>query len=311
MRTTTPKFLIVLATALAVLPFSLAGQGCSDAGLCTAGTLASGASDDTVYRYRAGLAFSYGDGERDASVFNLVADARVQFTRSFGLQVKVPYVMARDASDDNSGIGDVTTSVMARVYEQDGFRLDVTAGMRLPTGTTDAGEPLSYAMPLQTGLGTTDLLLGLTASFGKWKADAGYQRVLHNGNKNDFSYATIDPADGQTTYFESRLLDRADDVLLRVERGFRLDRWTLIPGLLALYRLSEDRVTPELFNESIAVQGSKGLTLNATAAVQYKIGRTVLTFLGGTPLVVRDVRPDGLTRSLVLQAGVQFNLKPL
>ena len=53
--------------------------------------------------------------------------------------------------------------------------------------------------------------------------------------------------------------------------------------------------------------GSEGLTLNLTADARYAFNdQWALEVAMGTPLIVRDVRPDGLTRSLVLNVGLRY-----
>ena len=78
-------------------------------------------------------------------------------------------------------------------------------------------------------------------------------------------------------------------------------------GILALYRLQKDIITDKYGNR-IAVNGSDGLTLNLTGSLQYEFSsRTGINLSFGTPLVVREVRPDGLTREFVLSAGIHLN----
>jgi hypothetical protein len=60
-------------------------------------------------------------------------------------------------------------------------------------------------------------------------------------------------------------------------------------------------------DHDITVFGSKGLTLNANVFLNYKINdKSALEFNAGSPLVARDVRPEGLTRSFV--ATIQYQL---
>ena len=79
------------------------------------------------------------------------------------------------------------------------------------------------------------------------------------------------------------------------------------PGLLGIYRLTEDEITDDTGTQ-VAVEGSDGLTMNITATAAYAVSnRFGLQLMFGAPAVVRDVRPDGLTRSLVLNLGFRYN----
>ncbi|MGF2413571.1 MAG: hypothetical protein ACQUYJ_14665, partial [Ferruginibacter sp.] len=61
-------------------------------------------------------------------------------------------------------------------------------------------------------------------------------------------------------------------------------------------------------NSPIALNGSEGLTLNGTTALHYTINHKFsIGLLAGVPFVVRDIRPDGLTRKFVVSP--EFILK--
>jgi hypothetical protein len=59
--------------------------------------------------------------------------------------------------------------------------------------------------------------------------------------------------------------------------------------------------------EVVEVDGSEGLTLNATVDARYRINeRWAIELAYGSPLIVREERPDGLTRSMVLNVGLRY-----
>ena len=59
--------------------------------------------------------------------------------------------------------------------------------------------------------------------------------------------------------------------------------------------------------DRVDIAGSEGLTLNFTADVRYRMNDAwSIEVSYGSPLVVRQVRPDGLTRSMVLAVGLRF-----
>ena len=73
-------------------------------------------------------------------------------------------------------------------------------------------------------------------------------------------------------------------------------------GLLGIYHLGKDNyVDGNISNKPIAIAGSDGVTLNGTASAWYKVSnKFTIGLTGGVPFVVRDVRPDGLTRKFVI-----------
>jgi hypothetical protein len=55
------------------------------------------------------------------------------------------------------------------------------------------------------------------------------------------------------------------------------------------------------------IDGSEGLTLNLTIDARYRLNdRWALELSAGVPMVTRAVRPDGLTRSMVLNTGLAY-----
>ncbi|MBL0045191.1 MAG: hypothetical protein IPP33_12600 [Flavobacteriales bacterium] len=130
---------------------------------------------------------------------------------------------------------------------------------------------------------------------------------------NGFSHYAWNNDPSILGYFESNMLDRGDDLVARVQYAYGCGRLSLQPGLLGIYHLQEDtRVNDaatmsEMGNERITLTGSQGLTLNLTADLRYKLAEQwAIEATFGTPLITREVRPDGLTRSLVIGFGLRY-----
>lgn len=67
-----------------------------------------------------------------------------------------------------------------------------------------------------------------------------------------------------------------------------------------MYHLGNDTYVDEL-GSTRQIDGSNGLTLNVNAYADFVIGNNGMLQLNfGMPLVVREARPDGLTRSLIV-----------
>ena len=275
------------------------------------------------------ITYSYGLGERRTVIQQIVPELAIGITERFGIQAKVPFASTLGALSNeggtrpNAGIGDaVVTGSYVFVKEKERMLTGVL-GVRLPTGTTDAQntDPTtsqrirSLPMPYQTGLGTTDLLFGLIYRRGRITTTLAYQHVLANRNMNAFDHASWDNAVRALGYFESNRLERADDAVVRIQYAVPWRRFSIQPGLLAIVHMAEDRRFAGMADPGgnlpvagmVPVSGSKGLTLNATLDVRYRLSdRWHLELAYGSPLVVRAERPDGLTRFMVLNVGLAY-----
>lgn len=320
--------LVFLCAVLLYNQDSLA-QGCSDAGVCTAGPIGqipspTDSSSVEEPSHYARLQFSYAVGEQGVIILQAQPELSIGLTSRLAVQLKIPYVSASGNLGDNSGLGDLVLTMSQAFIKQRERELTGVLGLRLPTGSTApvridqaafnlGSHPLP--MPYQTGLGTTDLLIGARYRIHRLSLTAAYQHVLQHDNQNVFLHmfwADVPEARG---YFESFALERADDAVLRVQYALPFKRLTVQPGVLAIYHMAQDitlvNSVPGIYNAGAlireSVEGSEGLTLNLTTDARFKLtDRWDLEFSFGTPVITREVRPDGLTRSMVLSTGVRF-----
>lgn len=315
---------LLAAVILMVICSEASAQGCSDAGVCTAGpigevpTVTDSTTTEDEPRHYARMTFSYAIGERSTTVLQAIPEIGFGITDRWGVQLRVPYMTIEGDLGSNSGVGDpVLTSSFAFIKE-DHQRLDALVGVKLNSGNANDSwdgfsidqVPRSLPMPYQTSLGTTDLLLGVNYRYKRWTGALAWQHVLVQENKNGYIHLNwLDNAVGRT-YFESAGLERADDAVVRLLYALPIGKFTIQPGVLAIVHLGKDtRERPLTFftSERIAIEGSEGLTLNLTADLRYKLSRAWwLEASVGSPLVVREVRPDGLTRALVANMGLRF-----
>jgi hypothetical protein len=80
----------------------------------------------------------------------------------------------------------------------------------------------------------------------------------------------------------------------------------ITPSLLPIYHVANDRYTDELGVEQV-IAGSQGLTFNANMFIGYKIAEhNAIQLSVGFPLIVRNARPDGLTRSVI--ASIEYQV---
>lgn len=300
-------FLLFIAVLLQYQQVTRA-QGCSDAGFCTIGALQQKEKPDTAFKHTAKLSISYGFGEQGTVILQAIPEVDLSFFKNNSIQIKIPYSFINGNLGNTNGIGDFTFSTTQTLNQKEYSKLNVTLGTKIATGNADLEvNNLSLPMPYQVSLGTYDLIIGISYQYKKWNFSTGYQRVLLNENKNRFLRSYWQDNSEAQNYFESNLLNRGDDALLRVERNFGLHNLQLSAGLLSIYRLQKDKITIEDGSE-IALNNSDGLTLNLTGSVHYNFSKqTGFNFSFGTPLVVREYRADGLTRSLVLTAAFNFH----
>lgn len=278
----------------------------------------STSTDDA--RHFARLGFSIAGGEQSTSILQVVPEIGFGITDRFGVQLKVPYISASGKLGDNSGVGDPTFTASYAFIKERNQRLDAIVGVKVNANNADASttEGLSLPMPYQTSLGTTDLLLGVNYRRGRISVALAYQHVLSNQNENGFfGPEGIDSLDA-IGYFSSARLVRANDAVARVQYAIPIGKLVVQPGLLAINHLQMDSelIVPQgggsvgptnTTPQRVDVTGSGGLTLNLTVDARYPLNDHLsLEAAYGSPLVVRETRPDGLTRSFVLTVGLRY-----
>ncbi|MEZ4756731.1 MAG: hypothetical protein R2817_07885 [Flavobacteriales bacterium] len=294
------------------------GQGCSDAGVCTAGpigevTVHTDSSTTAEPRHFARLTFSYAIGERSTTILQVVPEVSIGATERLSFQLKVPTISVSGDLGSNSGLGDPVLTSSYQFIKKDHERLDGLVGVKLNSGDATAlrdGRPLP--MPYQTSLGTTDLLLGISYKWKRFSGALAYQHVLVQDNRNGFfrsAWAGSADSTAAAGYFASLLLERANDAVVRAQYAVPVGKLILQPGLLAIMHLGEDtQLNTADLAQRVAITGSDGLTLNLTVDARYKLSDSwAIEAAFGSPLVVREVRPDGLTRAMVLNLGLRYS----
>lgn len=318
--------LLLLAVALLASNSSRA-QGCSDAGVCTAGPIGDLHMDgDTTTmadtkRHYARLGYSYAVGEQRTTILIAMAELGFGITDRLGVSLRLPYQWADGNLGQNSGVGDPVITASYAFFQQEGRRLDAMVGVKLNSGNADDTwdgfsidqVPRSLPMPYQTSLGTTDLLLGMNYRHQRWSGALALQLPVSQANENTFTHASWGQDPAALGYFESAYLERAADAVARIQYRLSWGRFAVQPGLLAIQHLGKDSrlaavptmdmMTPQ----RVEIDGSEGLTLNLTLDAGYRISdRWSAELAYGSPMIVREERPDGLTRSMVLNAGLRY-----
>lgn len=295
------RFIIILITILG-LPFLTTGQGCSDAGLCTVSGLDSGFGKDEM-QTTASYSTIFGLGEQN--VFHITAQLEVVIPtfKNQAVQIKIPDNFTLGNLGNISGLGDLSLSLNQRLFSQDKLSLNLVAGIKIPSNDANKAKD-GYPLPMayQTSLGTYDMILGVSTNYNTWQISFGYQHSFEH-NLNEFEHKDSNP-ENFNNYQQSYYLQRADDIMLRVEKEFEIDKYNLIFGVLPIYHLWEDKIL-----DGQKVPGSSGLTLNLNAKAEKMLkNNMLLNLIIAAPIIDREIRPDGLTRSFVIVVSIAKRL---
>ena len=299
------KELIILLTCVTCCGnFELFAQGCSDAGFCTVDALKNpdaDSSEKTPNLLKIGLVV--GKADHDISIFSSFVEYKRNFSKHWSTSVKLTHL--------SQVLDTISQHRLADAFVTGGYNLDngftFTAGVKIPF-TNGNLQRSNRALPLdfQPSLGTFDFIAGASWEHQRFRVTAAIQQPLTQ-NKNTFLSTDYDSSSVLSGFQSTKGFERKGDVLLRVVYGQPLGkRWTISPGLLGIYHLGEDTYETSSGIRT-SINGSSGLTLNGTLFIQYSLTeRQKLELSAGTPFVVRESRPDGLTRSIVL--GLEYKL---
>jgi len=296
-------FLLLVAVAGAAKP-----QGCSDAGFCTIGSLSHrGTLQKAKAKHQLVLTLPIGLGDENVFVFTPGLEYRY-ILNQWQFAGKLTGNYASGELGNASAPGDVFLSA---TYQTKGekIRSSFTLGTKLPlsAGNLKTGG-VSLPMQYQSSLGTVDLIAGAALLVNRWQFAAGWQQPLTGSNRNNFLPQYWSDAKA-VKYPPTNDFNRKGDVLLRsAYRLLQKNKFKLEGGLLGIYHLGEDTyVDANQSTRPISIKGSGGLTLNLTALAELQLNnKWTIGLTGGAPLVVRDVRPDGLTRSFVLAPQLKY-----
>lgn len=281
-------------------------QGCSDAGFCTL-TYRDGKTTKNAKQPRNTFTVegSYNIGEKETTVFGLSLQYDRRFSHAVSWHNKITAFGIRGAFGNVLNAGDLYSTITYIPGEQKNNTLSLLAGVKIPfTGSNDKINGVPLPMVYQSSLGTYDIIAGASVLLSKWVLDGALQLPVINNNKNSF-LSVYAPVPG---FLSTNLFRRRADVLLRLGRPFTLasGKWSFNPNLLGIYHLGNDSYE-NIYGKRETINGSDGFTLNANLQAKRLLPKNrFLQFSAATPLVVRDDRPDGLTRSLVVSVAYGF-----
>jgi hypothetical protein len=305
------KKMIMLSAFSVFLYQSSMAQGCSDAGVCTLHSIKdnTGSGDkDSKTKNNLVIGVGYGKGERSTDNYT----GYIEYTRSLSsataITGKLNYNSIRGELANTNGLGDIFLSVSHRFDAGKKWQKSVVAGIKLPLDNADKiMNGIRLPMPYQTSLGTTDLVLAINYNRKSFGATLAWQQPLRATNDNQFLPGNYPDEPLTLKYWPTKSFSRKADLVGRISYSIRTNnRFSIRPGLLGIYHLANDTYLDDNNNRK-PIYNSTGLTLNANVFVGYKFKKgDGLELSLGTPFVVRDQRPDGLTRSFVASLEYQF-----
>ncbi len=296
------SFVLITLSAITQMVF---GQGCSDAGFCTLNSFKPSKQEtELVKNNQIKIGAFIGSADNSISVWGNYMEYNRQITNKFGLDARIN-TLAQNGNDLSVfGVSELFLTGKLSIFK----RFKLTLGTKIPLANGNRKDnSLPLPMDYQSSLGTFDLILGGGYEFNKISFVLALQQPLSQ-NKNEF-LAENYPAGSPLRNFQStNKFIRSGDILLRVSYPFNIgQKLTLTPSLLPIYHLANDQYT-DITGVEKEITGSQGLTLNGNLYIDYELNqRNALQLNAGIPFVVRDVRPDGLTRSFVVNLEYKIN----
>ncbi|MCU0321038.1 MAG: hypothetical protein MUE72_01405 [Chitinophagaceae bacterium] len=276
-------------------------QGCSDAGFCTLPGLKPKA-DTTTYAYMVKVGSNIGGADNNISVWGTYAELSARLREKAQVHAKVSTLAQSGNGISVNGFSDIYLNVSYQASPTLSFLL----GSKLPlTNGNRRRNNLPLPIDYQASLGTWDAIAGVSYNLSKWQFMWALQQPITQ-NKNEFNAEDYPIESALRNFQTTNNYTRKGDMLFRIAYPVLVRKKIKVtPSLLSIYHLGNDTYQNE-FGSNVAISNSEGLTINATVFFDMPISKkSALQLNGGIPFVVREARPDGLTRSYVLNLEYQ------
>lgn len=295
---------VCLISAIILISNFAFAQGCSDAGICSIGQ--GFQSTNKEMKNAIEIATIFGAGESDVKYFSPYISYTRQINDKIELSTKVTFSTASGSFGTRGAFGDAFLIGKYSFVVKNKKQWSVLVGSKIPFTSSNL-KINGFSLPLdyQSSLGTFDLFLGTNLSYKKWDFNAALQIPVFNNNKNSY-FAEYSRTDDFPT---TNLFERKSDALFRATYTLNTknQKFTFKPNVLFIYHLGEDSFE-NIFGQRESYVGSKGLTINGNLISAYTINNQKSIELSvAAPFVVRDIRPDGLTRSFVLALQYKYS----
>ncbi len=297
------KKVFLISAIILISNFAFA-QGCSDAGICSIGH--GFQSTDKEMKNAIEIATIFGTGESDVKYFSPYISYTRQINDKIELSTKVTFSTASGSFGTRGAFGDAFLIGKYTFAEKNKKQWSTLLGWKFPFTASNL-KINGYSLPLdyQSSLGTFDLFLGTNFKYSHWDFNVAVQIPVFNNNKNSYfkEYSATDD------FLTTNLFERKSDALFRATYTLNTknQRFSFKPNVLFIYHLGEDSFE-NIYGIRENYVGSKGLTVNGNLISAYNISnRKSIELSVAAPFVVRDIRPDGLTRSFVLALQYKFS----
>jgi hypothetical protein len=306
------KVLVSAIVSFTVLINTAMSQGCSDAGVCTIHSIKNNAEAHETkkgVKNDLSIGFAFGKGERSTANYT----GYLEYTRSLSAKTSLTGKLCYNAINgelaSTSGPGDLFLSINHAFDTKRKWKKSLVLGIKLPFDEADiVKKGIHLPMPYQTSLGTTDLVLAINYNRKNFGGTLALQQPLKAKNGNKFLPGDYPATPLTLNYWPTNQFIRKGDLVARASYSFKTgERFSIRPSLLGIYHLANDTY---LDNAKVRrpVYNSTGLTLNGNIFLDYRLKNgSGFELSVGTPFVVRDQRPDGLTRKFVASIEYQFS----
>jgi hypothetical protein len=276
-------------------------QGCSDAGFCTLPGLKP-KTDTTTYTYTLKIGSNIGSADNNISVWGTYAEISARLHAKMQVHAKVSTLAQSGNGISVKGFSDVYLNVSYQVVPT----LSFLVGSKVPlTNGNTSRNNVPLPMDYQASLGTWDVIAGLSYNLRQWQFMWAIQQPITQ-NKNSFSAEEYPATSALANFQTTNKYTRKGDMLLRIAYPVLVRKKIKVtPSLLSIYHIGNDTYQNEV-GSNVVIANSQGLTVNATVFIDIPINKkSAFQLNGGVPFVVREARPDGLTRSYVLNLEYQ------
>lgn len=275
---------------------NLSAQGCSDAGICTINAAKPQTKDEPVYNNQLKLGISGGFADYEISILSTYFEYNRKLSKKLSADLRLNTLTQKGNGITTTGLSDLYITLNYKLRNKFGF----TGGIKIPMNKADRSQN-AFPLPMdyQSSLGTTDLLFGVWGQIQKLQLVAAFQQPVTQ-NENRFINSEYPMPSVFNTIQSTNKFVRSSDIVIRLSYPFQiLKRLKFTPSILPIYHLFEDKYSDENMIKR-NIKGSDGLTLNINGFADYYLSnKSALQFNIGFPVIVRESRPDGLTRSII------------
>ena len=126
------KFLVVNFFIALVYNIHSFGQGCSDAGFCSLGSMKSSQISDTLHSSIAAWQ-SVGMGEEGVIILTTQLEMKLMPWKNGLISVKVPYTFVSGNLGSTNGLGDLIFSYTHKIIQNDNYYVMLNIGGKTPS----------------------------------------------------------------------------------------------------------------------------------------------------------------------------------